>query len=106
MFSKFRARVRQRVRDFLYPAERCAREGHELERVQARGYMTPEFFEPGGSVYRWHGVALSWVGSADRCRRCGHYAGVHPDDTRTLDGLTMDTERWEELRSRGFLVSR
>lgn len=77
------------------PSLKCERVGHNMRDREYRVYLYPP-------IARWAVAERAWMKQA-ACRRCNH-AEPESEISRTgLDGLTMDSDRWDILKRDGRL---
>lgn len=88
--------VKRWFREFGNPALKCARVGHDLRDRTASAYLYP----PARRLAVADRVTEVW----QECARCNHATPIEISQRVSLDGLTLDTDRWDILRRDGRLA--
>lgn len=92
------------LQELLNPSLKCKRIGHQHRTRTYNVYLTPDFAKTSGcSSWTFNTVAVSAECSEDFCPRCKtvHNRSYHA--ITHLQGLTMDTDSWRELREKGVV---
>ncbi len=85
------------LREFLHPAEKCARLGHSFAAQRRKTLRYP-------AEWRFH-IADDCEEERTVCARCGHVeAAWHVTSREGIDSLSMPSEDWSRLKSAGFLI--
>lgn len=82
--------------ELFNPKLKCERLGHNMQNIATRVYLYPS------KSYR--GVADEAIEIVPTCSRCGHTEAMTIKTERTLNGLTMNGDRWDALERDGRLV--
>jgi len=83
------------LREIFHPAEKCTRVGHRVRVREYRVYLYPP-------AARWAVAERAWMKQSS-CSRCNHADREEEISRTALDGLTMDSDRWDALERDGRL---
>jgi hypothetical protein len=83
------------ISEIGHPEKKCARVGHDVRISERQAYLYP-------AKGMWH-VADRARFERSYCRRCQADYGEREISRTGLNGLTMDSDRWDALRANGKL---